>query len=334
MKTDESQPRGAGSSPRTSTRRWAIVLAAGDGTRLRSLTTSERGVAVPKQFCSLDGGPSLLAHALARAAAVVPRRRILVVVAEEHHRWWRREVARLPVANVIVQPANRGTAAGILLPLLALVDRDPEANLLVVPSDHFVADEPVLAAAARRALERTESRDVMVLLGIEPQTPEPGFGWIVPGARRGRGPRPVAEFVEKPDAAVATELMRRGGVWNSFLFTSRAASLVERYRRRLPALVAALERTAPIGGAPNETLRRAYSELPVLDFSRELLQSSRRALEVLAVSACGWNDLGTPERVADCLGGARQPLLRMREQVRRFAPINLSLAYRRFAASA
>ncbi len=330
MKADASQLPGAESSRR----RWAIVLAAGDGTRLRSLTTSDRGVAVPKQFCSLDGGPSLLAHALARAAAVVPRRQILVVVAEDHYRWWKRELAGLPAGNVVVQPDNRGTAAGILLPLLALRERDPEANLLVVPSDHFVADEATLAAAARRALDRSQSGNEMVLLGIEPHSPEPGFGWIVPAGGRGRGLSPVSEFVEKPDVAVAAELMFQGGLWNSFLFATRASTLLDRYRRRLPALVAALERAGTADGSPSLALRRVYSGLPILDFSRDLLQGSTEALEVLPVAGCGWNDLGTPERVAHCLEFVSDPLLRMREQVRRFAPVNLSQAYRRFAASA
>src|SRR5574341_1084165 len=93
---------------------WAIVLAAGDGTRLRELTGD-----VPKQFCRLAGERSLLALALARAGRVAARERTLVVVAERHRRWWAGELAGHPAENVLVQPENRGTAAGILLPLLA-----------------------------------------------------------------------------------------------------------------------------------------------------------------------------------------------------------------------
>ena len=95
------------------TNTWALVLAAGEGSRLRSLTTMRSGVAVPKQFCSLQGGPSLLQEALQRAEAVAPRARICTIVAEQHRRWWEGPLWSLPAQNVIVQPDNRGTALEI-----------------------------------------------------------------------------------------------------------------------------------------------------------------------------------------------------------------------------
>src|SRR5262245_33382827 len=122
---------------------WAIVLAAGEGTRLRELTTRE-GVPTPKQFCSLRGGRSLLGDALARATRVVPRKRVIVIVAEEHRPYWSTDLRGLPAENVIVQPRNRGTAPGILLPLLTVLERDPGARVAILPSDHFVEREPVL----------------------------------------------------------------------------------------------------------------------------------------------------------------------------------------------
>ena len=103
-------------------RELRIVLAAGDGTRLQELTT-RNGIATPKQYCSLRGGGSLLGDALARAARCVPRKRVLVVVAEEHRRFWERELVDFPAENVVVQPRNRGTAAGILLPLMRVLEQ-------------------------------------------------------------------------------------------------------------------------------------------------------------------------------------------------------------------
>src|SRR6185369_7538261 len=92
---------------------WAIVLAGGAGTRLHSLARDRQGRPVPKQYCSLRGGRSLLGDALARAERLVPRSRVLAVVAAEHSQFWAVELAHLPVHNVIVQPQNRGTAPGI-----------------------------------------------------------------------------------------------------------------------------------------------------------------------------------------------------------------------------
>ncbi len=106
---------------------WAIVLAAGDGARLAPLTTDVGGYVVPKQFCSLNGGPSLLQRALERAQSIVPRERVCVIVARQHQsRWWH-DLRSLPAQNVIVQPRNCGTANGVLLGLLHILERDPLA---------------------------------------------------------------------------------------------------------------------------------------------------------------------------------------------------------------
>ena len=126
---------------------WAIVLAAGDGTRLRDLTVDRHGKAVPKQYCTLRGGRTLLGDALQRAQMVALPERVVVVVAAQHWEWWEPELASLPRANLIVQPQNRGTASGILLPLLSIVERDRAARIAVFPSDHFIQDEPVLERA-------------------------------------------------------------------------------------------------------------------------------------------------------------------------------------------
>src|SRR5437762_5691423 len=138
-----SHPAGGGT--------WAVVLAAGEGSRLRALTTTSSGIAVPKQFCSLRGGASLLEEALQRAAAVARIERISTVVAEQHADWWCRSLAGLPPANVFVQPQNRGTALGILLALLHIFERDPHARVVILPADHHVGVEPVLARALGQA---------------------------------------------------------------------------------------------------------------------------------------------------------------------------------------
>ena len=312
-------------TPRDS-RAWAIVLAAGDGTRLHALTTVRRGLAIPKQFCSLAGGPSLLRQALTRASLSVPMERVLVVVAEQHRRWWEPELETLPVTP-IVQPANRGTAAGVLLPLLRLLELDPAARVLLVPSDHFVDDEQVLATAARAALERVAARKRIVLLGVTPSAPAPGYGWIAPGLPAGRDLSAVSSFIEKPDRSVARSLQKQGGLWNTFLLAARARHLAQLYGRTLPELTSTLE--SAIGS--DTATRTAYRRLEVLDFSRELLQRSVGALEVLRVADCGWDDLGTPERVGSCI--RRLKPRRRRDETLVHGPLDLSAAHRRFASS-
>ena len=131
---------------------WAIVLAAGDGRRLRRLTTTRSGLAIPKQFCSLERGPSLLQEAIERASRIADLERICPIVAAQHEQWWRDQLRGVPRDNIIVQPDNRGTANGVLLPLLTILERDPQARVVLLPSDHYVRYEAVLSAAPSAAM--------------------------------------------------------------------------------------------------------------------------------------------------------------------------------------
>ena len=284
-------------------RRWAIVLGAGDGTRLQSLTR-RMGIPVPKQYCSLDGEQSLFQLALRRAERVVERSRIVAVVAEAHRDWWTHDLATLDPDNVVVQPANRGTAAGVLLPLLAITRRDPEARVALFPSDHWVDAESVLAEAVHAALAALEQDATrIILLGISPDEAEPGYGWIVPGACTVASPgtslSTVSSFVEKPDPESARRMMRAGGLWNSFLLVGTGRALLDLYARRLPGLLASLR--AATRRRSRRELAAAYGPMEPHDFSRDLLQGAESELRVAHVPACGWTDLGTPLRVAACL---------------------------------
>jgi mannose-1-phosphate guanylyltransferase len=280
---------------------WSIVLAGGNGDRLRGLTTGEDGTTVPKQYCSVDGGRSLLGLAIERAGRVSPRGRITAIVAAEHRRYWTVACRDLPARNVVVQPRNRGTAPGVLLPLLTVLDRDPDAALVIVPSDHHVADEPALERGVRHALERAErDPERVVLLGIPPEQVDAAFGWIVPAADAAGGGGPVERFVEKPPPADAARLLDRGGLWNSFILAARARTLLRLYVRRLPDLVDRLGQALARDRAGTRAahVERAYDGLEPSDFSRDLLEGSEECLTVVRVDACGWSDLGTPERVA------------------------------------
>jgi mannose-1-phosphate guanylyltransferase len=281
---------------------WALVLAAGEGSRLQALTMTASGVAIPKQFCSMGGNRSLLHAALQRARSVAPAERTSTILAEQHRRWWQGLPLGIPSQNVIAQPRNRGTANGILLPLLQIVHRDPQATLLVLPSDHYVRNEEVLATSLRHAVRQLkEHREHIILLGLTPEEADPELGYIVSDGDSTFSACAVAEFVEKPNVATARALIARGGLWNSFIFAADAQGLVRLFEARCPAIVAQMQRI--VAEARPETrdahLAELYEHLPSLDFSRDILQRSPSALRVLKVPACGWNDLGTPRRVVE-----------------------------------
>lgn len=291
-------------------RTWALVLAAGEGSRLRSLTVSSSGTIVPKQFCFLFVGPSLLVNALERARVVADTPRTCVVVAEQHRRWWQEPLQTLPAANVIVQPQNRGTANGVLLSLLHIRARDPGARIVLLPSDHHVQEEGNLAASLRGAVERLAAgRGETLLLGVEPQEVDPELGYIVPGARDEMGALAVGQFVEKSSGEQVVELIRSGGLWNTFIIAASANALIALFRAKVADVVermdTALERDR--GGAGMQAIAAPYRDLPILDFSRDILTGQESALRTVPVASCGWSDLGTPKRVAAAVRAGRVP---------------------------
>jgi len=275
--------------------RWAIVLAGGEGTRVHGLTFDEQGRPAPKQYSRIAGQRSLLAAAIARAERLTPRHQIVVVVADGHERWWRSIKASHPEVHLVVQTLNRGTAPAILDAILHIHEHDPNPHVAVLPADHAVEDEAVLAATFRSAFHVTaRDRHSIMMLGIEPDRAEQGYGWVEPLFRANDGPSPVAYFVEKPPASLAGELMERGALWNTFLLVGAGRCFLDLYRIAqsdlLHAFMSARRDAAEI--------LSLYRRLPVLDFSRDILARTPGRLRVMRVPPCGWTDLGTPERLA------------------------------------
>lgn len=290
---------------------WALVLAAGEGSRLRSLTTPPSGTTVPKQFCSLYAGPSLLDEALCRAQSVTDEERTCIVVAEQHRRWWQGALGSLAPENVVVQPANRGTAIGILLPLLHILSRDPEARIVLLPSDHHVREETVLTSALRDAVGQLEWRShETLLLGLQPEEADPELGYILPGASDGRGALAVTRFVEKPSQSAARDLIGAGGLWNAFIIASSGLALLELFRKRISGIVSAMIEALRREGQPQlpgAEMVELYWTLPMVDFSRDIVAGQEADLRVLPVRPCGWSDLGTPKRVSEALRRTARP---------------------------
>jgi mannose-1-phosphate guanylyltransferase len=288
---------------------WALVLAGGDGVRLASLTTNQDGQAVPKQFCSLNGGESLLQASLRRARQIVPRRRVCAIVTRSHECYWRATLRPLTDGTVIVQPRNRGTAHGLLLGVLRILERDPLAHILLLPAGHHVLNERSLINSMRTAtaLVRRDTQGTLkrrlLLVGITPEAPDPGLGYIVQGAPLGAGTRYVTQFIDKPPVAEARALIAHGALWSCSILAAHGVAIVASIREHYPDIVddmaEALKLDATHGASALEDL---YEHLPELDFSQAVAQAADySALCVYAAPRCGWNDLGTPRRVGTAL---------------------------------
>lgn len=277
---------------------WSIILAAGEGSRLKSLTTRQSGETVPKQFCSLYGGASLLHETIRRALSISSPSHLCAVVSERHRCWWEQALWPISEDNIIVQPENRGTANGILLPLLHVFNRDPHANIVLLPSDHYLADEAVLSKSIRQAVVALSTHPhELILLGIEPEEVDPELGYIVPEYSNTVGPARVLHFVEKPSFLIAQKLINRGALWNAFIVVTRAATLLNMLIEQDHEAVWDMQATLACQQHDRNALTELYQRLPVKDFSQHVLQGMEHRLRVMQVRKCGWSDLGTPKRI-------------------------------------
>jgi len=285
-------------------RLWAVVLAGGEGVRLRPLIRRVCGDERPKQYAPLIGSQSLLRRTLDRVALVVPPERTLVVTVRGHAKYIAEELHGPSAPHVLVQPENRGTAAGILFPAHWIQWRDPAATVAVFPSDHFVLEEEVFTGHVREIANAIRTRpEWIVLLGARPTEADTEYGWIEPGEPLGTsGGVPlygVRRFWEKPSAETACACLAAGCLWNTLVFVAKIGRLVEAGGQCVPQLHARLAGIAPFAGTKDETwaIQQAYALARSANFSRAILESGLPRLAVSKLPRVTWSDWGTPERV-------------------------------------
>lgn len=303
------------SSIENATASWVLVLAGGDGTRLQGLTRAIAGQPIPKQYCKLLAGRSLLEATLERSQHVADPERTLVVVNRNHLGVARDQLAELPSSNVLVQPTNLDTGPGIIFGLMHLARRARQGRVAIFPSDHFIGNEAGFLSCVRRAEDFVDQfPDKVVLLGMRPEHPETGYGYIAPGTKlsfKDADFWSVDGFHEKPPLERAHELTRSGALWNSFVMIADTGRLLELLRLTLPEefeTMAALRRDPLLAN-------RVYRRIQPWNFSHNFLTKITEHLVVLSAAHLEWSDWGTPELIARTLqnqgGSARWQTLQL-----------------------
>jgi mannose-1-phosphate guanylyltransferase len=280
---------------------WALILAGGDGTRLRALTRQIAGDPRPKQFCPLLDGETLLDRTRRRVDLFTRPDRQVVIVTRPHEAYFRPLVTDLAPDRLVIQPSNRGTAAGLLYPLLRIADLAGDVPVAVFPSDHFVDNDAAFVAAVSGATEALAADPHrVILLGIEAASAETEYGWIEPAAVDEPTPvLPIKRFWEKPAPELAATLLSRDCLWNSFVMVGRVTAFIELIRTGAPNLARAFEPVLRTLGSPREraVVDRVYASLEPVNFSERVLEPAADRLGVVRLKGIEWSDWGNAERV-------------------------------------
>lgn len=268
-----------------------IILCGGTGTRLWPVSRK----AMPKQFVNLTGDDSLF-------VATAKRLRTLgyddpLVVTGDAYRFVVREQlhdAGIPPAAILIEPEGRNTAPAILAAALQAARTDPEAMLLVAPSDHLIHDEDEFGAAVARGVEAAQG-GALVTFGITPARPETGYGYLQLAHASAAGePVPLARFVEKPDVSTAGRMLAEGNyLWNAGIFLFKVDVLVEAYRTLAHELLQAVEHAVADAQHDLDFLRLApepWGKAPSISIDYAIMEKARN---LMAVPYGGhWSDLG------------------------------------------
>ncbi len=259
----------------------AVVMAGGSGTRFWPLSRAKR----PKQFLPLTGGAPLIVETFKRVPSMKP----WVVCGKGHAPLVKKLLKR---AKLVVEPQARNTAPAIALATAHVAHEDPDAEVVVLPSDQHVADVPAFAKALQAAL-RTAADGSIVTLGITPTRPDTGYGYIQIGDVLGEARR-VKKFVEKPDLDTAKGYLASGDyLWNAGMFVFRAKTMLDAFAKHMPELHAALrELQATIGTKKYDAaLERLFPKMPATSIDYGVAE---RAENIAVVpGSFGWSDVGS-----------------------------------------
>jgi mannose-1-phosphate guanylyltransferase len=289
-------------------RLWSIILAGGNGERISADIHRWMGRSVPKQYCAFVGKRSMLQHTVDRADALSDRDRQLMVVARSHRAAAESQLADRSQKNIILQPKNCDTLAGIYLPLTYVYARNPEAITVIYPSDHFIYPEKTFVETIANAILAAEALpDKLILVGVPAESLDQDYGWVLPGSELWQSGtcliRAVQLFLEKPSHQEAAAIQAAGGLWNTMIIAAQAITLWRLGWEYFPEIMESFDKLRTAIDTPYEdyVLDAIYDSMPKRNFSSDLLTHVTDHVAVMAMEDVLWSDWGRMERITETL---------------------------------
>jgi mannose-1-phosphate guanylyltransferase len=281
-----------------------VIIAGGKGTRFWPLSRAQR----PKQLLKIISQKSLIQETAERVYPLSSPDQTLVVTVANQVDALRRELKDLAKTNFLAEPQGKNTAPCIGLAALEVMRRNPEAAMIVLPADHWVRDNAAFRRTLKAAVQLAVQHNRLVTIGVIPEFPETGYGYILKGKAVGGNSSSAAafrvkRFSEKPTLAAARRLIRQGSLWNSGIFVWKAFTLLELLGRYQPAIGTALEAIkraarskslANPGPELRAVIAREYKKMPNLSIDYAVMERAGSEGKVLTLEgAFGWSDVGS-----------------------------------------
>ena len=269
-----------------------MILAGGRGKRLWPCSRE----AMPKQFIDFFGtGRTQLQATYDRIVKMLPTDHIYVCTCREYLEMSREQLPDVPERNFIVEPINRNTAPSVAWAAMRILKREPESNVIVLPSDQMVLNEASFTHSVELGFSYVAENDVLMVMGVKPTRPEPGYGYIQMGDLSCKPEvYAVKSFTEKPEREFATMFMNSGEFyWNTGIFLSKVSHLLKSFEQIFPDVLRKLryERIEYTYEEEMEFVAKNYPRYPNLSIDYAILEQCRNVF----VMQCdfGWADLGT-----------------------------------------
>ena len=273
-----------------STNYYAVIMAGGVGSRFWPVSTQE----YPKQFHDMLGtGASLIQKTFSRINALVPSENIVIATNEKYEDLVLEQLPELSKTQLLLEPAMRNTAPCILYAALKIYAQNPDAVILVAPSDHWIENEAEFLANIETSFKTCGENDYLMTLGIQPDHPNTGYGYIQFENSDSRVKK-VKNFTEKPNLEKAQEFLTSGDyLWNAGIFVWSAKSILNAFKNFLPEMLAILSEDTSVYNTASEVdfINKNYERCENISIDFGIMEHAKN-VHVLPVNF-GWNDLGT-----------------------------------------
>jgi mannose-1-phosphate guanylyltransferase len=274
---------------------YCVIMAGGIGSRFWPLSRTSR----PKQFLDILGtGQTLIQQTYTRLKKIAPASNFLVVTNQDYKDIVLEQLPELNEEQVLCEPMRRNTAPCIAYAAYKIKSKNPNALMIVAPSDHLISMEDQFIGQLKNGLDFIGKNDVLLTLGITPHRPETGYGYIQVSQKVDFGTidnlYQVKTFTEKPDAKMAKIFMESGEFfWNSGIFLWSLKSVLNAFEEHLPEVNDAFQKGEKLYGTPNEPafLNKTYSECPNISIDYGIMEKAGNVYVLCA--DFGWSDLGT-----------------------------------------